>query len=103
MGCFCEEQSFNLSVWLVGAGGGWRVEESDDFSGTGNLAPHSGVTSQAGAHQRPGDAGGNITHNKSRWEMKWWSSEDVRELQNKEDLIRRCWIFGTQTMLFRNV
>ena len=59
--------------------------------------------SQAGPDQRPGDAGGNIAHNGSRWEMKWWSSEDVRELQNKEDLIRRCWIFGTQTMLFRNV
>ena len=61
MGCFCEEQSFNLSVWLLVAGGGWRVEESDDFSGTGNLAPHSGVTSQAGADQ-PGDAAVDIWH-----------------------------------------
>ena len=65
MGCFCEEQSFNLSVWLLVAGGGWRVEESDDFSGTGNLAPHSGVTSRG----TPGDAeiaGGYMAHNGSR-------------------------------------
>ena len=60
MGCFCEEQSFNLSVWLLVSGGGWRVEESDDFSGTGNLAPHSGVTSRA--DQRPGDAAVDIWH-----------------------------------------
>ena len=40
------------------AGGGWRGEESDDFSGTGNLAPHSGVTSRG----TPGDAAVDIWH-----------------------------------------
>ena len=34
------------------------MEESDDFSGTGNLAPQSGVTSPG----TPGDAGGYVAH-----------------------------------------
>ena len=47
------------------------MEESDDFSGTGNLAPQPGVTSRG----TPGDAGGNMAHNGSkcwgcRMEMK---------------------------------
>ena len=79
MGCFCEEQSFNLSVWLLVAGGGWRVEESDDFSGTGNLAPHSGVTS-------PGRPGVEICQIMDRSDERdvmkdlMWSTEDVIEL-----------------------
>ena len=89
MGCFCEEQSFNLSVWLGAAGGGWRVEESDDFSGTGNLAPHSGVTSRGG----PGvEICQIMDRSVERDVMKdlMWSTEDVIELlQHKEDLIRR--------------
>ena len=42
------------------------MEESDDFSGTGNLAPQPGVTSPG----RPGDAGGNMAHDGS----KCWGS-----------------------------
>ena len=79
MGCFCEEQSFNLSVWLLVAGGGWRVEESDDFSGTGNLAPHSGVTSRGG----PGvEICQIMDRSVERDVMKdlMWSTEDVIEL-----------------------